>query len=186
MNNPRITESEIEMIREAKAGSKSAFTHIFETYKDFVDNLLFGYLKDKDEAKELTNLVFLKVYEKLSKFTDYSSFGGWLRILAKNTAIDYLRTIKGYNKSLDCTEHQTQLQVSDGSDEMTAINRVTYNQVVELIEKMSPLYRDSIYMYYVDNLSVAEISEALNIPEGTIKSNLFRGRQQLKKLLKTN
>ena len=186
MDNPRITESEIKMVREAKAGSKTAFTRIFETYKDFVSNLLYGYIKDKAEAEELTNLVFLKVYEKLSKFTDYSSFGGWLRILAKNTAIDYLRTVKGYKQSLDSTEHRTQLQVSDGSDEMTAINRVTYNQIIELIKKMSPLYRDSIYMYYVDNLSVAEISEVLNIQEGTIKSNLFRGRQQLKKLLKTN
>ena len=82
---PKITKEEIETIKDAQAGSMKAFNHIFFRYKDFVDHVLYQYVQDLDEARDLTNEVFLKVYEKLSKFTRYESFGGWLRILAKNT-----------------------------------------------------------------------------------------------------
>ena len=69
MKNPRITEEEIRLIKDAKAGSELAFNRIFNKYKGFVDNVLFTYIKDMDEAKDLTNIVFLKVHDKLSKFT---------------------------------------------------------------------------------------------------------------------
>ena len=87
MKTPSITPEEVGMIKRAQAGDESAFTRIFNKYKTFVDRILFQYLKDMDEAKDVTNIVFLKVYEKLSTFTAYDSFGGWLRIIANNTAI---------------------------------------------------------------------------------------------------
>ena len=101
MNTPKITPEEIGIIKDAKAGKESAFNMIYYKYKEFVISLLYQYLNDMDEAKDLSNIVFLKVYQKLSKFTDYSSFGGWLRILTKNTAIDYLRTLKNKAISID-------------------------------------------------------------------------------------
>ena len=94
MEYQRITQSEIETIKEAQKGNELAFNKLFNRYKEFVDNVLFCYVNDMDEAKDLTNVVFLKVHQKLSTFTDYSSFGGWLRIIANRTAIDYLRKVK--------------------------------------------------------------------------------------------
>ena len=61
--NPKITEEEIALIKSAKAGDESAFNTLFYKYKSFVDNVLFQYIKDMDEAKDLTNIVFLKVYD---------------------------------------------------------------------------------------------------------------------------
>ena len=98
MKNPRITPEEVEIIKSAQAGNISAFNKLFHRYKGFVDTILYYYLKDMDEAKDITNIVFLKVYEKLSQFTDYDSFGGWLRILTNRTAIDYLRSVKNHAK----------------------------------------------------------------------------------------
>ena len=91
MDTPKITEKEIAVIKRAKAGDESAFTWLFNNYKTFVETQLNLYFNDMDEARDFTNEVFLKVYQNLSKFTQYSSFGGWLRILTKNMAIDYLR-----------------------------------------------------------------------------------------------
>lgn len=182
MMSPKITQEEIELIKSAKAGSQSAFSQLFKKYKGFVDNLLYSYIKDMDEAKDITNVVFLKVYEKLSKFEDYSSFGGWLRILTKNTAIDYLRTVKN-KQSIDDEDNNLQLSSSEIDAESDCINKMTYDFFISLINTLPPSYRRVCRMFYMENMTVAQISEATHIPTGTIKSNLFRMRKIFKKHL---
>lgn len=182
-NVPKITPEEIKTIKEAQAGSITAFNRIFYRYKPFVENLLFQYLKDMDESKDLANIVFLKVYDKLSKFTAYDSFGGWLRILTKNTAVDYLRTISNKTSvSADDQEKKLQLPDEDGDDEISIVNKMTYDYLISLIDTLPPSYRESCRLFYVENMTVAQIAEALNIPPGTVKSNLFRMRKQFQKL----
>ena len=181
--SPKITPEEIKTIKEAKAGSMKAFNRIFYKYKGFVENLLYSYLKDMDESKDLANIVFLKVYDKLSQFTAYDSFGGWLRILTKNTAIDYLRTLHGkVNVSVDNKDKELQLPDVTGDSETNVINKMTYDYLVDLINTIPPSYRESCRLFYVDNMTVSDIAKALHIPKGTVKSNLFRMREHLKKL----
>ena len=152
-----ITPKEIELIKSVQAGSKSAFTQLFNNYKPFVDALLYTYIKDRDEAQDITNVVFLKVYEKLSTFTDYQSFGGWLRILTKNVAIDYLRTVK-QNKSMselpDCSGDETLEDV-----ELKYTNKMTYDKIVSLFDTLPESYKKVCLLYYVENLTVQQISE---------------------------
>ena len=182
---PKITPEEIKTIKEAQAGSITAFNRIFYHYKAFVENLLFKYLKDMDESRDLANIVFLKVYDKLSQFTAYDSFGGWLRILTKNTAIDYLRTIdKKTGVSIDDQEKELQLPDEDGDSETKFINKMTYNRLISMIDTLPPSYRESCRLFYVENMTVAQIAEALNVPPGTVKSNLYRMRKQFQKQLK--
>lgn len=183
MKNPKITEEEIHLIKDAKAGSELAFSRLFKKYKGFVDHLLFQYIKDMDEAKDLTNIVFLKVHDKLSKFTKYDSFGGWLRILAKNTAIDYLRTVKGFQVSTDDEQHQMQLQASDEDSETLATNRMTYDYLVSLIDELPESYRAPCKLFYVNNMTVSQIAKALRVPEGSVKSALHRMRKYIIKKL---
>lgn len=179
----RITPEEIDVIKRAKAGSDSAFSWIYNTYKPFVDSLLYKYIKDKDESRDITNVVFLKVHDKLSKFTDYSSFGGWLRILTKNVAIDYLRTVKD-SKSLDEDTSVSAIKSYIGDTEATYIDKMTYDNIVALFDKLPPSYREVCKMFYVDNMSIDHIHQALDMPKGTIKSDLHRGRKILRNLLK--
>jgi RNA polymerase sigma-70 factor (ECF subfamily) len=182
-NLPKITPEEIKLIKDAKAGSMSAFNRIFYRYKSFVENLLFKYLKDMDESKDLANEVFLKVYEKLSQFTAYSSFGGWLRILTKNTAIDYLRTLNNRTDvSTDNEDKKLQLPNESEDNEISITNKMTYDYLISLIDTIPPSYRESCKLFYIENMTVADIAKALQIPTGTVKSNLFRMRKQLQKL----
>lgn len=182
---PKITPEEIKTIKDAQAGSMKAFNRIFYKYKPFVENVLFQYLKDMDEARDIANVVFLKVYDKLSQFTAYSSFGGWLRILSKNTAIDYLRTIANKTDvSADDQNKKLQLTDEDGDSEISIVNKMTYDRLISMIDTLPPSYRESCRLYYVENMTVSQIAEALNIPPGTVKSNLFRMRKQFQKQLK--
>ena len=182
MNTPKITPEEIGIIKDAKAGKESAFNMIYYKYKEFVISLLYQYLNDMDEAKDLSNIVFLKVYQKLSKFTDYSSFGGWLRILTKNTAIDYLRTLKNKAISIDYQENGIQLSnISDVADENRSL---TYTNLIEMFDGLPETNKKVVKLYYESGMTVAQISKAMNVPVGTIKSYLYRTRNNLKKQLK--
>lgn len=182
MNTPKITPEEIGIIKDAKAGKESAFNMIYYKYKEFVISLLYKYLNDMDEAKDLSNIVFLKVYQKLSKFTDYSSFGGWLRILTKNTAIDYLRTLK--NKAISIDDQENGIQLSNISDIADENRSLTYTNLIEMFDSLPETNKKVVKLYYESGMTVAQISKAMNVPVGTIKSYLYRTRNNLKKQLK--
>ena len=174
MKSPRITPEEVGIIKRAQAGDESAFNALFRRYKGFVDNLLFQYL---------TNIVFLKVHEKLSMFTAYESFGGWLRILTNRTAIDYLREMKNKASVLGESDGRLPSETSSSSMEDDLINRMTYEQILAEFDKFPETTRKVLKLFYANNMTVEQISEKLNVPTGTIKSMLSRTRRKVKKQL---
>ena len=182
--NPKITEEEIALIKSAQAGEISAFNKLYHKYSGFTTNLLYNYLKDYDEARDINNIVWDKVYRKLSKFTDYSSFGGWLRVLTNRTAIDYLRELKPQKYVPQNLEDPSVRQVQEVDYGESSVDKVSYNQILELFKQFPEDVRRIFNLYYVEHLTVSEISEVTKIPEGTIKSHLSRKRNVIKKLLK--
>lgn len=184
MKNPKITPEEIEVIKRAQAGDESAFSVLFYKYKDFVDNLLFKYIKDMDEAKDVTNIVFLKVHQNLSKFTAYDSFGGWLRILTARTAIDYLREMENKSNVLGEADGRLPSETLSGSSEDEIVNHLTFERLFTELSKFPDATRKVFELFYVKNMTVEAIGEALDKPVGTIKSTLSRTRRKIKKSLK--
>ena len=183
MKSPRITSEEVGIIKRAQAGDESAFNALFYRYKGFVENLLFQYIKDMDEAKDVTNIVFLKVHDKLSMFTAYESFGGWLRILTNRTAIDYLREMKNKSTVLGDSDSRLPSDETSGSAEDDLVNRMTYDQILAEFDKFPETTCKVSKLFYVNNMTVEQISEKLNVPTGTIKSMLSRTRRKIKKKL---
>ena len=182
--NPKITEEEIALIKSAQAGNMLAFNKLFKKYKHFIDRILFRYLKDIDEAKDLTNVVFLKVYDNLSSFSSYNSFGGWSRIIANRTAVDYLRKRKNKDNVLGESDGRLPSEESYDSPEDEIVNRLTYKYILKKFDSLPETNRKVCKLFYVDNLTVEQISNALSIPIGTIKSILFRTRKRIQKQLK--
>lgn len=181
MDTPKITEKEIAVIKRAKAGDESAFTWLFNNYKTFVETQLNLYFNDMDEARDFTNEVFLKVYQNLSKFTQYSSFGGWLRILTKNMAIDYLRQ-KDSALSIDDDASGITLPEEDDRGEDGIVDKMTYENILDQIKQLPPPYRDVGLLFYRDNWTIKQISRSTHIPGNTVKSYLFRMRKKFNKL----
>ena len=180
MKNPRITPEEIKVIKAAQAGSVPAFNRIFKKYKGFVQDILYGYIKDKDEARDITNIVFLKVHDKLSKFTAYDSFGGWLRILTNRTAVDYLRATKNVPIVIDSVDARLASNKSISSDETDLVNRLTAEQILKELNALSEQAQRCFELFYMDNLTCEQIANVLKIPEGTVKSHLSRSRKKIK------
>lgn len=182
MKTPKITPEEIGIVKRAQAGNESAYNVLYKRYSPFVRKLIYRYVKDMDESSYLCNEVFLKVHEKLSMFKAYDSFGGWLRIMAKNAAIDYLRHIG--NKSI--TVDPTDARISSATTDLTeddVVNQISYKQLLEVLDKLPKTPRKVFKLFYEENLSVSEISNVLSIPTGTIKSILSRTRKRIKKQL---
>ena len=176
----RITASEIQLIKQAQKGNMLAFNKLFVRYKEFVDNILFAYVKDMDEAKDLTNVVFLKVHQKLSTFTDYSSFGGWLRIIANHTAIDYLRKMKEKSVELGEDTGRLPVELTNFSEEEDLVNLLEYESVLKEFKKLPEKTQKIFNLFYVEDLTVDEISKVLKTPTGTIKATLSRTRRKIK------
>ena len=183
--NPKITDEEIALIKSAKAGNMSAYNRLYYRYRGFTTNLLYKYIKDFDEACEVNNVVWLKVYQKLSKFVDYSSFGGWLRVLTNRTAIDYLRELKNLNYAPEGADEKLSSDPSNIDYGESTVDKMTYDQVVEEFKKFPEDVRKVFKLFYVDNLTVKDISSTTGIPEGTIKSHLSRKRKILQKHFKS-
>lgn len=186
MKNPRITESEIGMVKRAQAGDESAFSAIFKKYKGFVEHILYSYIHDMDEAKDLTNVVFLKVHNKLSTFTEFESFGGWLRTMSNRVALDYLRSTRRKKILLGKEDIEPLYADPDQVTETDLVNQFLYESLLDEFKKLPTDRQKVLNLFYVEHMTVSQINKALGIPTGTIKSWLSRTRRRVKKQLKIN
>lgn len=177
--NPKITPEEIALIKSAQEGDIKAFNKLYYKYRGFTTNILYGYIKDYDESKDVNNIVWLKVYNKLSKFVDYSSFGGWLRVLTNRTAVDYLRELKDLTYVPENADFVDRAQEVDYGE--SEVDKMTYNQVVEKFNQLSEDVRKVFRLFYIENRTVKDISKITGIPLGTVKSHLSRKRKLLQK-----
>lgn len=184
MKTPKITPEEIKVIKAAQEGNIVAFNRIYKKYKSFVSKILYSYIKDKDEANDIANIVFLKVYDKLEKFTAYDSFGGWLRIITNNTAIDYLRRTKHIPTVSDTLDSRLVSNVPADSNETDLVNRLTYEQLLEEFNALSEHAQKVCKLFYLDNMTSKDIGKTLKMSENTVKSHLRRSRQRLQNKLK--
>ncbi len=138
------------------------------------------YAQNKEEAQEILNDGFMKVFDKVDQYDTRKSFIGWLRKILINTAIDqYRKNFKHYH-----------LQEID-MDKSLAINQdvisdIGYNDILTAIRKLSPAYRTIFNLHVIEGFKHEEIAEMLQISIGTSKSNLFKARENLKVILKLN
>lgn len=178
-----LSKKEIETIKQAQNGSIKAFNTLFYKYKDYVEKILVCYLKDEDEANDLANIVFIKVYNKLDKFKQYNNFKGWLTTLTKRTAIDYIRTVNKKLVSIDDTEQNIQLSDEELDDIFSAENEEIYNNAMKIINSLPEKPSKVCKMFYIYGLTITQICKKLGMRPGTAKSHLHRARSLIKNKL---
>ena len=141
------------------------------------------YTRDTNEAADILQDGFLKVFSKLDKFDYKGSFEGWVRRIMVNTAIDHIRKKKKDFVLLNEDQKLEDLlpQIEEEEEEEVAFKP---EQIMSAMQKLSPAYRTIFNMYVFDNLPHKEIAEQLGISDGTSKSNLAKARKNLAKILK--
>lgn len=132
------------------------------------------YAQDEEEAKEMLNDAFLKVFRKIDKnYNSDLSFKAWLNKIIVNTAIDYFRKYRHQPDTVD-------VKLLHASYEVDTIEQLTANEILALVQTLPPAYRLVFNLYAVEGYKHHEIAKMLQISEGTSKSNFAKARMQLK------
>ena len=144
-------------------------------------NVCFRYSKNTDDAQDLLQDGFVKVFSHLKSYDFKGSFEGWIRKIMVNTAIDFYRKNKGIYFVDD--EDGFILETSRVESADSIYSDFGVDEIMNSIQQLSPVYKAVFNMYVIDGFSHKDIAEQLNISEGTSKSNLSKAKQNLQEIL---
>ncbi len=178
-----------ELVGAVLAGRRECFTDLVERYQGRLVNYLYRLLRNVDEAHELAQDVFLKVYQALDRYDPTYRFSTWIFRVAQNAAIDQIRRRRLKLVPLvrpevgDGDSHEWELPGSERDAYGELRNSERGEAIQEAIDGLPWEYRELIVMRHYGELSYEEIARIKRMPLGTVKNKLFRGRQALKEKL---
>ena len=186
-------DRDIILVEKALEGDQTAYTELMTLYWESIENLFSVKLPSKEDVEDLTIATFSKAFDKLDLYNSSFAFSTWLQTIATNTLIDFFR--KKHNKTLSLDQEKevegsssSEMQLIDSSldPESSLIQKQKNKKINSMVHLLKPHYRELIILRYLDEMSYNEISEKLSIPIGTVKAKLFRARDLLMQILKTN
>ncbi len=171
-------QNEYELIQECLKGNRLAQKVLYETYSRTMYGVCLRYSSNADEAKDILQDGFVKVFTKLGQFSFAGSFEGWMKRIFVNMALEFYRVNKMhmYHSDVDAAYDQAHNDFT--------VERMSQKEILAAINCLAPGYRAVLNLYIVEGYSHAEIGEMLGISEGTSKSQLSRARAQLQEALK--
>lgn len=184
------TERDELLAFEAQQGNMEAFADLVERHKGRVYRTLFQVVGNDQDAQDLAQEVFLKVYRSLAGYRGDAAFTTWLHRLTLNLAFDWLRARKRRPLQIpleptpDPEERPTvEVASPDEGPEDTAVRHDRHRQLHQAIQELPPDYREVVLLHHFHHLSYQQIAERLDAPVRTIETRLYRARLQLKKTL---
>jgi RNA polymerase sigma factor (sigma-70 family) len=156
----------------------------YQLYYGYSMGICMRYCTNQDDAAEITNDGFLKIFRALDSFNpQYSdieaSLKGWMKRIMINTAIDHLR--KKNQRFMVAENVDNHFNLADEME--TSIDRMTYQEILAVIQRLSPVYRTVFSLFVIDGYKHEEIAVQLKISVGASKSNLSKARMNIKKML---
>lgn len=167
-----------------KERDKVHFKVLYERYYGKVLNKCYSFIKNRDLSAELATDIMARAFEKLDTFKGNSSFSTWLYAITYNTCIDYLRE----KKKLHYPEWNRKQELPDISEaeEVDESDKISYEFLVELMEKLHAEEKALLLMKYQDDMSLKQISGSMRITESAVKMRLKRAKTRLLYLYKTS
>lgn len=170
-----------EMLVEAivKTNDTFMFEVLYDRYASMVYNKCYGFANGVDEAKDLTQDVFLRVFVKLASFKGKSKFSTWLYAFTYNHCVNYVtrNTAKKIEKNSISSDYIE--NIGENVDSTQEFQNMRVEQLKKVMELISPDEKMILLLKYQDNLSIKELSEALDIGESAVKMRLKRAKEKL-------
>jgi RNA polymerase sigma factor (sigma-70 family) len=167
-------------------GERKSQEQLYRLLYSYAAGISARYARDREEALEIVNDAFLKIFKALptydpERYDPVPSFKGYFRKIIIGTAIDHYRL--RYRHSLDASlDEATAVQPADPRE--TPLDGLAYDELIALIQQLSPAYRAVFNLHVIDGYSHEEIAERLQISVGTSKSNLSKARVHLRALIR--
>ncbi|HEY3403958.1 MAG TPA: RNA polymerase sigma factor [Ohtaekwangia sp.] len=164
------------LIEGCKKRDRESQRLLYKHHYAYAMSICSRYTRTREEAREILNDGFMKVFSKIDQYNPETSFEGWIRRIMINTAIDH------YRKEV---KHYHHIPIQDGEHVIPEIpaDDLSHQELIRMIQQLSPAYRAVFNLYVVDGYTHKEISKILGISEGTSKSNLLKAREVLRKKL---
>ena len=185
---------DLTLVKRVQAGDQRAFRTLVERYQRKVYAIAYGMLKDREDAMDVAQEAFVKVYKYLDHFKGDSSFYTWLYRIAVNICIDVIRK-KGGTRGEDVEfdeqiAHDTaQAQIGalgsrlGTNPQKSALRRELAEKIQEALEQIPEKHRAILLLREVEGMSYEDLSRVLEIPKGTVMSRLFHARAKVQKIL---
>jgi len=169
--------SESDLIKGCIEGDPEMQKLLYDRFSSKMYGVCLRYAENTEDANDVMQEGFIKVYKSLSKFRAEGSFEGWIRRIFVNTSIEhYRKKVKLYNV--------TEVQENTVEDnELDALDSLATKDILNIVNELSPGYKQVFNMHVVEGYSHKEIAELLGITEGTSKSQLARAKGVLKKII---
>lgn len=173
-----MSEEELhQLIRGCKTKDRKSQKMLYKVFYGFSMAICLRYAGDRDDAAEVMNQGFMKVFTKIDSYDMDRPFKAWIGRIMTNVSIDYYRAnLKtAYSEELEHAEHISDVNVAD--------NNLNYSDLLAMVQRLPQGYRTVFNLFAIDGYTHEEIAEMLNINIGTSKSNLFKARQKLKQMI---
>lgn len=177
-----------QLVERCLAGDQAAWEELVKTYTRRVYAICYRFTGKDNEAQDLTQEVFLRLFRTLKSFrTGEGTFNVWITRMTRNLLIDNYRRTKQDRVTNSLEDSLTQVEErssESGRADARLENRETSELLQAALQKLSPELRETVILRDLQELDYREIAETLGVPEGTVKSRLNRGRAELARLLK--
>lgn len=142
------------------------------------------YAHNDDDAMEIANDGFLKIFKELSSFVARyedveASLKGWMKKIMVNTAIDHFRKNQKYNANVSLDDNM--FHIADHAE--NSIDKLSYDEIFKVVQQLSPVYKAVFNLYVIDGFKHEEIAKQLRISVGTSKSNLAKAKLNIQKMI---
>ncbi|MEW6434867.1 MAG: sigma-70 family RNA polymerase sigma factor [Myxococcota bacterium] len=190
-----MATDDLTLVQRVRTGDQRAFKLLVERYQRKVYAVAVGMLKDREEARDVAQEAFVKVYKYLDHFKGDASFYTWLYRITVNICIDVLRR-KGSAKGDDHVEFDESVKFDTSeanigalgtrlgtNPQKSALRRELADRITAAIQQIPEAHRQILLLREVEGMSYEELARTLNIPKGTVMSRLFHARLKMQKIL---
>ncbi|EKQ51252.1 MULTISPECIES: RNA polymerase sigma factor [unclassified Clostridium] len=177
-----------KLIIKCKKYDKNSFMELFQLYEKYLYCLCYNYTQNQQDALDLVQETYIKVFNNISNFDESLPFHPWIRKITVNTCLNFKRAIKNnlvsLNQSLDEDITLEDILVSEDDVEDKIINLEIKRIIKDNLKEIPDKYRIIIVLRYYEDLNYNEIAKILDKPLGTVKTELYRAKAILKNKLK--
>jgi len=172
------TLTEQEIVQQCLKGDNKAQELLFQTFANKMFAVCLRYTSTREDAEDILQMGFIKVFKNLSKFEFKGSFEGWLRRIFVNTAIEH------YRKNVKWMYAEDAQEVNIANAEISILERLKAEDLLKLVQNLPPGYRTVFNLFVIEGYGHLEIAEQLGISESTSKTQLFKARASLQQMIK--
>ncbi len=172
--------SDQEMVRLCKKNRTEGYELLFSSYQRYIYSVCYGYAGDKEDALDLTQEVYLKIYRAMQSFDEGKPLQPWIKRITVNTCINHAQ------RKRPLTEELTESSQIDRSDtpEETAIRQSDTTTLQQALSGLPDRERMAIILRHMNGMSYAEIAGVMNCPLGTVRTYIHRARNMLRDILR--